>query len=229
MSRIPFDIVGFDLDGTFLDTSGDLTAAVNHALGEAGRAALTVEQVKPMIGGGAKHMLSLGLEATGGCDDQESRRLYKLMLCYYEAHIAVHTRPFPGALTALDALAARGIKTAIVTNKFESLALKLLGELRLRDRFTCVIGGDTMGPGKAKPHRAPIDEMIHRCGGGPAAFVGDSIYDIMAAKNAGVPSIACGFGFLMQPVEELNADAVIDGYDELLPALAGLDSSHRGG
>lgn len=219
MSDFPFAIVGFDLDGTLLDTSGDLTAAVNHALAEAGRPLLTVEQVKPMIGGGAKHMLAQGMEATGGCSPKELHRLYKLLLAHYEANIAVATRPFPGALAAIDALEAMGVKLAIVTNKFESLAAKLLGELGLRDRFAALIGGDTMGPGLAKPHRAPIDAMIRRCGGGRAAFVGDSIYDILSARNAGIPSVAVSFGFLMQPVEELGADAIIDGYDGLIPAL----------
>ncbi|MEO9131065.1 MAG: HAD-IA family hydrolase [Sphingomonas sp.] len=219
MTTNSFDIVGFDLDGTFLDTSEDLSAAVNHALTEAGRPTLTIEQVKPMIGGGAKHMLTLGLEATGGCPPEELQRLYKMMLGYYEAHISVHSLPFPGALDALDTLAARGVRLAIVTNKFESFAEKLLVELGLRDRFAALIGGDTMGPGLSKPHRAPIDEMIRRCGGGSAAFVGDSIYDIMAAKNAGIPNIAVSFGFLMQPIEELGADIVIDSYEELIPAL----------
>jgi len=49
--------------------------------------------------------------------------------------------------------------------------------------------------------------------------VGDSIYDVLAAKNAGIPSVAVSFGFLSQPIEELGADAVIDGFDELVPAL----------
>jgi phosphoglycolate phosphatase len=219
MTKFSFDIVGFDLDGTLLDTSGDLTAAVNHALADAGRRPLTVEEVKPMIGGGAKHMLSLTMAATGGCSEEELTRLYKLMLGYYDAHIAIETRPFPGMIEALDTLASRGAKVAVVTNKFESFAQKLLVELGLRDRFAALIGGDTMGKGFAKPHRAPIDEMIRRCGGGSAAFIGDSIYDVMAAKNAGIPSIAVSFGFLMQPVEELEADIVIDSYDELIPAL----------
>ena len=113
----------------------------------------------------------------------------------------------------------RDVKVAIVTNKFESLAVKLLRELDLFDRFETVIGGDTLGPGRAKPAADPIVEMIARLGGGRAAFVGDSIYDIDAAKAAGIPSIAVSFGFLMQPVEELGADAVIDGYDQLIPTL----------
>ena len=219
MTKFSFDIVGFDLDGTFLDSIGDLTAAVNHALADAGRTPLTVAEVTPMVGGGAKHLLELTLAATGGSTEEEFRRLYKLLLAYYEAHIAVETRPFPGAVEAVDALRARGVKTAIVTNKFENLAEKLLDELGLRDRFDALIGGDTMGKGFAKPHRAPIDEMIRRCGGGRAAFVGDSIYDIQAARNAGIPSIAVGFGFLLQPVQTLGADAVIDDYAELIPTL----------
>ncbi len=166
MTTFSFDIVGFDLDGTFLDTIGDLRAAVNFTLGEAGRAPLTVEQVKPMIGAGAKIMLERTLAATGGCSDEEFRRLYKLLLGYYEAHIAVESRPFPGAVEAIEALRAMGVKTAIVTNKFEGLAEKLMTELGLRDRFDTLIGGDTMGKGFAKPHRAPIDEMIRRLGGG---------------------------------------------------------------
>lgn len=222
MTRFPFDIVGFDLDGTLLDTSGDLTAAVNHALALADRPLLAVEQVRPMIGGGAKHMLAQGMQATGGCSDEELHRLYKALLAFYEANIAVSTRPFPGAMAALDELAARGVKVAIVTNKFESLAAKVLSELGIADRFAALIGGDTMGPGKSKPHRAPIDEMIRRCGGGRAAFVGDSIFDIEAARNAELPSIAVSFGFLMQPVQELGADRVIDDYAELVSTLAAM-------
>lgn len=233
MTRFSFDIVGFDLDGTLVDTSGDLTNAVNHALGEAGRASLSPEQVEPMIGGGAKRMLTQAMDATGGCSPEELRRLYKLMLGYYEAHLAVESKPYPGALDAIDALQALGVKTAIVTNKFESFAEKLLGELGIRDRFACLIGGDTMdsimgGKGFAKPHRAPIDEMVKRCGGGRAAFVGDSIYDIEAARNAGIPGIAVSFGFLLQPVETLGANAVIDGYEELIPALETLGTQSKG-
>src|SRR3546814_18398406 len=59
--------------------------------------------------------------------------------------------------------------------------------------------------------------MIQRCGGGRTVFLGDSINDTMAAKNAGIPSIAVSFGFLMQPIEELMADLVIHHYDELIP------------
>jgi phosphoglycolate phosphatase len=224
MTTNSFTIVGFDLDGTLVDSSGDLTAAVNDTLGFAGRPLLTIEQVKTMVGGGAKHMLAQGLEATGGCTPEDFRPLYKRMLDYYGAHLSVHTRPFPGVIAALDRLDALGIRSAVVTNKFESFALTLLGDLGLADRFACIIGGDTMGPGLSKPNRAPIDEMIRRCGGGKAAFVGDSIYDIMAATNAGIPAIAVRFGFLLEPVEAMGADAILDSFDDLLPTLERLSA-----
>ena len=214
-----FDIVGFDLDGTLLDTSGDLAAAVNHALASVDRPLLTVEQVKPMIGGGARAMLAQGMAATGGCDEATLDVLHRRLLAYYEEHIAVLTQPYPGTLDALDTLATRGVRIAVVTNKLEGLARKVIDALGLTQRFACIIGGDTMGPGNAKPSPKPIYEMLARCGGGTAAFIGDSIFDIQAGKAAGLPTVACSFGFLMQPVHELGADAVIDGYDELIPTL----------
>jgi phosphoglycolate phosphatase len=67
--------------------------------------------------------------------------------------------------------------------------------------------------------------MIRRSGGGRAAFVGDSIYDTLSAKNAGVPSVAASFGFLSQPIEELGADAIIDSFDALVPALERLGAA----
>jgi phosphoglycolate phosphatase len=222
MAHFSFDIVGFDLDGTLVDTSADIAAAVNFALGEAGRAALTVAQIESMIGGGAKHMFAQAMEATGGCEPEEFRRLYKVLLAHYADHIAVYSRPYPGAVAAIDKLRAMGVKTAIVTNKFEAMATRLLAELGIADRFDCLIGGDTLGPGKSKPDRAPIDAMIERCGGGRAAFVGDSLYDVEAAHNAGIPVIAVSFGFLHGPVEALGADAVIDSYAELIPTLEAL-------
>jgi len=218
----PFQLVGFDLDGTLLDTSADLTGAVNHALALAGRPLLDAATVRPMIGGGAKRMLEHGLAESGGCEEEELKQLYRALLDYYEANVSAGSVPFDGMIEALDALDAMGVKAAICTNKFERLADKLLVELGLRDRFVALIGGDTMGKGNAKPSAAPIHEMIRRAGGGRAAFVGDSIYDVMAAKNAGIPSIVVRFGFLGGPAEDLGPDAIIDRYEDLIPTLRGL-------
>jgi phosphoglycolate phosphatase len=228
MTAFPFAIVGFDLDGTLLDTSGDLAAAVNFALAAAGRPPLPVARIRTMIGGGSRHMLAQGLAASGGCDEAELDRLVPILLDHYAQHIAVLTAPFPGTLATLDRLADMGVTLAVVTNKLEALARQLLGALDLDRRFAAIIGGDTMGPGAGKPSPAPIHAMVARCGGGRAAFVGDSIYDVAAAHAAGVPAVACSFGFLSQPVGELGADAVIDHWDALIPALERLGAAPLG-
>lgn len=218
----PFAIVGFDLDGTLLDTLGDLAAAVNYALALDKRPSLTEAEIRPMIGGGTRIMLRRGLDASGGGDEALLDRLLVALIDFYSEHIDAHSRPFPGLLEALDSLAAMGSRLGVVTNKREELAVKLLTRLGMSTRFDCIIGGDTMGPGKAKPHPAPIHALIRRCGGGSAVFIGDSHFDIDAAKNAGIPSIAVSFGFLNAPVEQLGADAVIDHYDDLTRTLSAL-------
>ncbi len=220
MNGFPFAIVGFDLDGTLVDTLGDLAAAVNHTLATMDRAPLAEDAVRPMIGRGAKHMLEEGLRATGGVPDGAVDRLYPELLRFYAAHIAVRSQPFPGVVDALDRLDALDVRTAVVTNKAEHLARLLLAELGLADRMATIVGGDTLAVRKPAPE--PIHAMIERCGGGRAIFVGDSIYDVMAAKNAGVLSVAVSFGFLDRPAADLGADHVIDHYDELVPLLATL-------
>lgn len=227
MSDFPFQIVGFDLDGTLLDTHQDLGAAVNHALSLIGRPHVPVAEVRDLIGGGAKKMLERALEITGGIPAERFAELYAQLLAYYEANIAVHTRLFPGGETMLDGLAARGVAVAVVTNKVEHLARRLLAELGLSDRFFTIIGGDTLGPGKAKPAPDQIYAMIARAHvqgrtAPRAAYVGDTTYDTRAAKAAGIPCVALSFGFCDVPPAEMGASAIIDHYDELIPALARL-------
>lgn len=219
MTEIPYKIVAFDLDGTLLDTSPELTAAVNHTLALARCPPLAIDDVKPMVGLGAKHMLREGLAKTGMNDPEAVDKYLPELLDFYGKNLGSGSPPYPGLLQAMDKLDARGITMAVVTNKYEHLATTLLERIGMLERFACVIGGDTMGKGKSKPHRAPIDEMIKRSGGGKAIFLGDSIYDVMAAHNAGIAAIAVRFGFLHQPVDELGADAILDHYDDLLDLL----------
>lgn len=220
MNDFPFQIVGFDLDGTLLDTAEDLGASVNHALSLVGRPPVPTVEVRGLIGGGAKRMLERALSLTGdSLPREEVSDLHRELIAFYTANIAVHTRLYPGGEAMLGALAACGVKVAVVTNKLEALAVRLLGELDLLGRFETVIGGDTMGPGRAKPQPDQLHEMIARLGGGRAAYVGDTTYDTLAAQAAGLPCIAVSFGFNDLPPEELGADAVIGHYDELIPAL----------
>lgn len=217
MADFPFDIVGFDLDGTLFDTSPDLADAVNHVLGRIGRAPLPLPDILPMIGQGTRHMLGQALEASGGADDLD--RLIPELIAYYQDNIARGTKAYPGLIEAMDALEAKGVKLTIVTNKLEHLSVRLVAALGLDHRFAVVIGGDTMGPGGAKPSPAGIHEMIRRAGGGRTAFVGDSVFDIAAARNAGIPSVAVAFGFGQGDVAALGADAVIEDYGQLVPTL----------
>lgn len=230
MTDIPFDAIGFDLDGTLLDTFRDLGAAVNHALVLGGFAEVSVESSKDLIGGGAKIMLARAVEAQGGLPEDEFKRLYKAMLGYYEEHNAVHTVPYPGVREALAELAARQIRMVVVTNKFEAFARNVLTQLDLIDAFETVIGGDSMGKGEdgqflAKPHPAPVLKAREVTGGGRFAFIGDSTYDVRAAKAAGVPVIAAAYGYCDRPPHELGADGVIDSFDALIPALGRLSSA----
>lgn len=217
MGRIPFDIVIFDLDGTLADTAADLAAALNHVLGELGRASITIENVRRMVGNGVRALLRRGLDATGEVNEALIDRALPVFLEYYELHIADYSRPFDGVETALTALQANGVSLAICTNKPEGLTMDLLAALGWQGRFAGVVGGDTLP--QRKPDPAPVHEAIARAGGGRAAFVGDSITDTTAARAAGIPCVALTFGFSDRPANELGATALIDHYDQLLPTL----------
>ncbi|MCJ2185920.1 HAD-IA family hydrolase [Novosphingobium beihaiensis] len=220
MDKFPFQIVGFDLDGTLLDSHGDLAHAVNHALALEGRAAIPAAEVRDLIGGGAKPMLEKALNVTGGAvPEARFDELHRALLAFYEEHIAVETRLFPGGEAMLDGLAARGVKVAVVTNKIERFAVKIFKELGLTDRFVTVIGGDTLGRDRAKPKPDLLHLMLERAGAGRAAYVGDTTYDTGAAAAAGLPCVAVSFGFNDLPSAQLGAAAVIDHFDELIPVL----------
>ena len=220
MASFPFDIVGFDLDGTLVDSNRDLAPALNHALARIGRPLVAPERVRDFVGGGTRMMLCRALDHTGGpLAEAEFEAVLGILLQHYEAHIADHTLPYPGCLEALDALAARGCKLAVITNKIEVYSRKLLDALGMTSRFAAILGGDTLGPGRAKPAPDMIDTAILTCGGGSFAMVGDSTYDVRAARNARVPVVALSFGYNDLPAAELGADAVIDHYDELIGAL----------
>ncbi len=219
MADFPFDIVGLDLDGTLLDTHRDLGEAVNHALQLGGYDAVAIESIEELIGGGAKVMLQRVIDSRGGLPDDEFRVLYKALLAFYADNNCVHTRPYPGVVTALDQLAARGVRLALITNKFESFARNILDQLDLSRRFDIILGGDTLGKGRAKPSPDPLIEARARLGGGRLAYVGDSSYDVLAARAAGVPVVVAGYGYCDKPPHELGGDAVIKSFDELIPVL----------
>ena len=223
MTDFPFQIVGFDLDGTLVDSNLDLAPAINHALHLAGRPEIPADATRKLIGGGARRMLERALELTGGMPaGPEFELLHGALLRHYETHIADHTVPYSGCVDALDALLDRGCRLAVITNKIEVFSRKLLDALELTDRFELILGGDTLGPGRAKPAPDMIDTAMLMLGGGRFAMVGDSSYDVSAARNANVPVVALSFGYNDMPAADLGADAVIHHYDQLLGTLEGL-------
>jgi len=224
MDAFPFSTIGFDLDGTLVDSNPDIGPSINHALGLLGREAIPTEHTYRLIGGGPGLMLQRAFDFTGGpVPDDEFEQARQAQQAYYEANIAVHTAPYEGCLTALDRLADLGCSLAVVTNKREKFALKLLDELGMSSRFACILGGDTLGTERSKPAPDMIHEAARRCGrGGRFAMVGDSSYDVRAARAAGVPCAVFSFGYNDAPAHELGADAVLGHFDELVPALRAL-------
>jgi phosphoglycolate phosphatase len=217
MTLVPFDLVGFDLDGTLVDSSADLAAAVNHVLASLDKPPLAVEQVRRNIGGGGHRMLARSLTDAGVQPPTPLDPLYNRMIDFYSTHIADATRPYPGVVATLEKLAAAGVTLAVATNKSEKLAVRLLDTLGLTDLFATVLGGDSVANGKPAPDA--LIEMMRRCNSKRAAFVGDSEFDVAAAKAAGLPCVAVSFGFPGRPVAELGADAVIDDFAALPDAL----------
>ena len=216
----PFRVVAFDLDGTLADTAPDLAASLNHALRALGRPEIDPGSVHQLVGQGARALLRKGLAASGDVTDELVERGFPHFIDFYAANICNGTTCYPAAEQAMDDLAARGVGLALCTNKPERLTHLLLEALGWSGRFACVVGGDTLPV--RKPDPSPLRAAIAGAGGGPSVFIGDSITDAETARAAGVPFVAVSFGFSDRPVEALGAAAVIDSFDDLLPALGRL-------
>ncbi|HEX8579011.1 MAG TPA: phosphoglycolate phosphatase [Allosphingosinicella sp.] len=220
MNPLPFRTIAFDLDGTLADTSPDIAAGVNRVLGVFGRPAIPADVIRGLIGDGAKSLLRKALSVGGEAPDAMVDEAYPLYLDFYAADICRGTRPYPGVEAALDALTAQGVALALCTNKPERLTALLVEALGWEGRFASSVSGDSLPTRKPEP--AMLHEAIARGGGGPAAYVGDSMVDAETARAAGVPFVAVSFGFSDRPASTFGADAVIDHFDALPDALAHL-------
>ncbi len=211
----------FDLDGTLVDTAPDLVAAANHVLDHVGLPRVDAQSLRPYIGNGARVMIERAT-AAAKLSEAEHERLLERFLDYYSAHIAVASRPFEGAVDALEAFRAKGAKLAVCTNKKEGMSRQLLDTLDLSRLFAAIAGRDTLST--CKPHPDALLGTIALAGGNAAraVMVGDSKVDIATAKAAGVPVIAVSFGYTDTPIRDFDPDAVIDHYRELAPAITAL-------
>ncbi len=210
----------FDLDGTLVDTAPDLVATLNHVLEGAGLPPVGIEEIRPHIGFGARAMLNTCLIRAGAAaGDSRLDALMTTYLIHYHDNIAVKSRPFPGAVEALEDFRARGARLAVCTNKYEGLSKHLLKELAVDHLFGAVTGADSFEVRKPNPEH--LTRTIALAGGSPAhaVMVGDSETDIRTARAAKVPVVGVTFGYSDKPMEGLGADALIGHYRELGSAI----------
>jgi phosphoglycolate phosphatase len=182
--------VVFDLDGTLIDSDGDIRAALNRTLVKRGLGPLSIEAVKTMIGDGAKVLVERGFAAHGVTAGPAELALF---LEDYEANAAVETVPYPGMGDALAALKAAGHALAVCTNKPVAPARQILTALGLNDFFPVLIGGDSTPFRKPDPRH--LAAALAALGTEDAVMVGDHENDMAAARGLGIPSIFVSWGY----------------------------------
>ena len=183
----------FDLDGTLVDTLGDLADATNEALRRRGFPEYPEEQYRQMVGNGARRLIERALGER--CTPELTGQLLADFVRIYDEGCLRRTAPYPGIPEAVTALKERGLRLAVVTNKPEEQADKIVRHFFGPHVFTCVVGGR---PGRvAKPDPAAALEVLAALGVPPAAalFVGDSDVDMQTAHNAGMRSAGAVWGF----------------------------------
>ncbi len=210
--------VVFDLDGTLADTSADLLAAANACL--PGGAVLGPADTLTAFHGG-RAMLRLGFTRLGqDWTEADIDAAYPRLLEAYRGAIAVHTRLYPGAMEAVEALKRDGFVVSICTNKPEALAEILLRDLGVRDAFGALVGADTFAV--RKPDPAPYRAAVERAGGVVARsmLLGDTETDAKTGIAAGVPVALVTFGPEGAGVSRFQPAALLERYEDL-PGLAG--------
>ena len=213
----------FDLDGTLIDSIPDVRAALNRALAEEGRRSLALDEVRAMIGDGARITIERAMATTGdpGSPDVLDAVTDRYM-AHYLADPAGHTVIYPGVVSILQHFKAAGITMGICTNKPRVTTLAALDALGLAPFFAAVLCGDAVP--HPKPDGRHVLAVLEHLGAEPAAaaMVGDSEPDIAAARDAGVASVAVTWGYAKADPAALGADAVIDDARALPRVLVGL-------
>ncbi len=210
----------FDLDGTLADTSADLIAAANHCFRLLGAGDLLDPAADALTAfHGGRAMLRLGFARLGQGGEAAVEAQFPTFLAAYEQAIDRHTRLYPGAVAAVQALKAAGFATGVCTNKPAYLAETLLQRLGVRDLFASLVGADTLPV--RKPDPAPYRLSVQEAGGTVARslLVGDTETDRLTARAAGVPSVLVAFGPEGAGVARLAPEALLAHFDDL-PALA---------
>jgi phosphoglycolate phosphatase len=221
----------FDLDGTLIDSAQDLCNSVNAALAHVGLAPLPDPLIAGFVGNGAPMLMRRSLAAEEGIapeavnEDLQSRA-YAFFLDYYRAHKLDFTYAYSGVLESLQALrdlrdaeAGRAISMAVLTNKPVRPARGICEGLGLAGYFTHIYGGDSF-PVK-KPDPLGLRTLMSEVGATPqqTVMIGDSHVDVLTARNAGVWSLGCAFGFGLPTLDQNPPDILVDSPADWTAAL----------
>ena len=220
---LPLRAVLFDMDGTVLDTAPDMADALNSLRAEQALPPMAYDAVRSLVSHGAAAVTSAGFPDASA---EKSAALQRRFLEIYRTSLSRRTRLFPGMDEVLDALAERRLKVGIVTNKAGWLTEPLLEELGLRERFDCVVSGDTTPT--RKPHPLPLLHAAKLAGvtPGECIYVGDAERDVQAAHAAGMAALVANYGYLRS--DEDSAVWGGDGYlARALDLVSWLDASGR--
>jgi phosphoglycolate phosphatase len=209
----------FDLDGTLIDTMGDLAAAVNLMLGMLGAKELPEPRVRALVGNGVDQLVLRALtESLGDRPTHSAQRSAALALFrrLYGQRLFKQSRVYPGVVQALRSLSDAGIALCCVTNKDSMFAEPLLQEAGLGSFFAFTLCADRAEDRKPSPNM--LLAACSRLGIAPAEmlYVGDTGIDIAAARAAGCPVIAVSYGY---GKDHSNTDAKADGFVDRLTDL----------
>lgn len=185
-------LVIFDLDGTLLDTLDDITRAANYALKTMGFSVYSSEELKQFIGRGLKHLCVTALKENATEENIEKMTL--LYREYYNGHKTDNAKTFDGFAETLQTLKDNGVTLAVATNKSDELAKSIVKHISGAGLFKYVRGSKN---DLYKPDPGIIIDILNVCGfkKGDAVMVGDSEIDLLTAKNAGISSVFCNWGY----------------------------------
>lgn len=184
----------FDLDGTLLDTLGDLAASVNYALRTNGMPEHTVDDVRRFVGNGVRLLMERAVP--DGADNPHFDEAFDTFRQHYMEHSLDTTRPYDGIPETLEELKSRGCRIAVVSNKFMSATQELIRHF-FPDTIEVAIGEHEAEGIRKKPAPDTVFAALKELGVGRenAVYVGDSDVDIMTARNSGLPCISVLWGF----------------------------------
>ncbi|MBR4081486.1 MAG: HAD family hydrolase [Clostridia bacterium] len=202
----------FDLDGTLTDTLKDIGNAMNHTLARHGLPTYAMDEYRYLVGSGMKRLAQL---AVGDRQDMYGAVLADYA-AYYAAHATETTAPYPGVPEMLRALADRGLKLCIFSNKphgdVQTVAARYLGEIP----FALVQGQIEGVPVKPDPAGALRCAALLGVAPEECLYLGDTDVDMLCARNAGMHPIGVKWGFRPEELEAAGAEAVIGEPEEVL-------------